>query len=319
MSELTIGIHDAVPAESYHRDELTPEPALSRSGIVILANGATLADFAAQSPRLRNPAWPNLRDSTDASDLGEVAHALVLGVGAQYVVADCSDFNAPSTGKPYQTWSGDAKAWKEGQEASGMIVIGRERFAMAEMISAKLTAVLRERFGAEWDQRKCEQTVICKRRLNDGSEIWCRIRIDALIPSAIIDVKTTALSLADVALGKEMALKGLDFQHAFYQDVTSRAMGEGRDEVPLPFVFGYVQTVPPYAVRLVNLDDPDIAWPLSMTRMDIDAAAHRFGAALKSGTWDGDPVDAKPVAPEWWKSQKAWKLMQAGLLEEAPE
>ncbi len=255
-----------------------------------------------------------MRESTDATDLGEIVHAMVLGTGSKFTVADCSDFTAPKTGKPYETWSGAAKDWRDEQREKGMIVIGRDTNAMAMQISAKLTNALRERFGAAaWDTSAREQTVIAKRRLNDGTEIWCRIRIDALLRAAIVDVKTTALSLSDIPLGKEMALKGLDVQACFYQDV----FGAATNGLTHPFIFAYQQTVPPYATRLVNLDEPELNWPLSITRLEIDMAAHKFGAALKSGTWSGDPIDAKPVYPEWLKNQKAFRLMEMGLLEDS--
>lgn len=314
---LTPGVYDAIPPEQYHRDELTPDPSLSRSGIVTLLNG-TLADYAAQNPRLTQ--WPELmRESTDATDIGEVAHAMILGTGASFIVKDPWDFVAPKTNKPYETWSGQAKEWRDQIRSEGYIQISRDTNAMAMQISAKLTGVLNERFGWYWEfERKNEQTVIWQRRLNDGSDIWCRARLDALLPDGtIIDVKTTALPLTDVALGREIALKGLDVQACWYQDgymtVTDKAE---RNWETRPFIFAYVQSVPPYAVRLVNLDDPEVNWPLSMTRMNIDLAAHRFGAALKSGKWDGDSLDAKPICPPWWKEQQAWKLIQAGLLEE---
>src|SRR5688572_13791353 len=249
-----VGIHDAIAPELYHSDQLTPEPSLSRSGIQTILTG-TLADFAAKNPRLTQ--WPEtMREATDATDLGEVVHAMVLGTGSKFSVRDPWDFTAPKTGKPYETWSGAAKEWRDAERARGMIVIGRDTNAMAMQISEKLKTALQVRFGSfgGWGARKVEQTVLAKRRLNDGSEIWCRIRIDALLKAAIVDVKTTALSLSDVELGRQIALKGLDIQSIFYKDTLKSATG-----IDLPFVFAWVQTVPPYAIRFVDLEGAD--WP----------------------------------------------------------
>lgn len=305
MTALPPGIYADIPSETYHADTLTEQPSLSRSGIHAILTG-TMADFAASHPRLTQ--WPaTARDSTDATDLGEIVHRLVLGTGCNYVVRDPEDFTAPKTDKPYSTWSGEAKEWRDGERANGRVVIGSEVNTMAEDIAKRLLVALRVRFP-DWDEGASEQTVVWTRRLNDGSVIWQRARPDRLLPSAIVDIKTTALSISKEALGKTIGLSGLDIQHAHYTDgveaVTER-------DGPIPFFFAYVQTVPPHAIRIVDLTK---RWPLGLTRERIDIAAHKFGACLKSGVWPDDPIEVEPEPPEWLRAQ--WELAAIAASEE---
>ncbi len=338
---MTIGIFDGIAPEQYHADALTPEPALSRSGIVTFIN-ETAAAFAAKNPRLTQ--WPELldQDGTDATELGDIVHAMVLGVGARYVVGDPSEHgtvkSGPNKGEPYSTWTGDAGKWKAEQKAAGYIVIDRETNAKALQLADRLTAALIERFGpASWANRRVEQTVIWRRVLNDHCPdapncdhhavcwIWCRARLDALLPDGtIVDVKTTALSVADFELGKEIALKGLDVQREFYRDglhaATEQTVPDSGGKVLRiarpAFIFAYVQTVPPFTVRFVDLAAEDVQWDLQATRMVIDIAAHRFARCLRTGEWPDHPLDAKPTCPPWFAERRGMMLLEAGLREE---
>jgi uncharacterized glyoxalase superfamily protein PhnB len=309
-----VGIHD-ISQRAYH-DDPCEEVSLSRSGIHTLLT-ETPATFAAKNPLLTD--WPELldRDGTDSTDLGEIVHAMVLGTGSAFIASDPSEHGTLKSGErkgmPYTTWSGDAKAWKDAQKAAGYIVIDRETNALALQVAAKLTAAVNERFGGvAWHDKRAEQTLIWQRRLNDGSLIWCRARPDVILPDGtIVDIKTTALSMSDPELGRRIALDGLDIQHAWYQDGAEAITGERP-----PFIFAFVLTVPPYSVRFVDLESPDVNWPLGATRMAIDVACHRFGACLKSGTWPDNPIDAKPIPPQWWVERRGWMLLQEGIVAE---
>ena len=305
---LAPGIHDAVPAETYHADALCDQPTLSRSGIVTLLNGSP-AEFAALNPRLSQ--WPVAeRAGTDATELGEIVHGMVLGIGSQFIASDPSEHgtvkSGDNKGQPYTTWTGDAKTWKKAREAEGLIVIDYETNALAVEISARLLDALRARFP-DWDQGASEQTALWDRRLDDGSVIKCRARIDRLLPSAIVDVKTSALSLSDAELGKTIGLKGLDIQAAWYVDGVHSVT-----ERELPFVFAYVRTVPPYTIRFVDLA---AKWPLGLTRQRIDKAAHIFGECVRSGTWPDEPIECTPEPPEWLSSR--W--MMSALMDDGAD
>lgn len=340
---LAVGIHDGIPFELYASDPCE-QPSLTRSGIHAILTG-TMADFAAGHPRLSQ--WPELlkRDGTDATELGEIVHAMVLGVGTEFVVADPGDF-LTKKGEPGKTWaSAEAAEFKERCKAEGRLIIGREQNAMAMQISEKLTAALRERYGSAWDKRRCEQTVVWKRILNDRCEnapdcdhhatcwIWCRARPDAILPDGtIVDAKTTSKAVSDSELGRAIASMGLDVQHCHYQDglsVTWQTM-DVADELALsrtwrpPFNFAYVQTVPPYAVRFVDLDASKTIvghdahgdwvqdwvqdWPLDLTRQLIDIACERFALGLRTGEWPGEPLNASPRPPSWWIAMAEEKL-----------
>ncbi len=295
---LAPGVYDGIEAERYHADLLTDQPTLSRSGIVTLLNGSP-AEFAAGHPRLSAWGVP-ARSGTDATDLGEVVHALTLGVGCNYIAREPSDFTAPKTGKPYSTWSGEAKEWRDAERAAGNVVIDYETNALAVEISARLLDALRSRFP-DWDAGKSEQTVLFDRTLNDGQVIKCRARVDRLLPSAIVDIKSRGLSMTDAELGKAIGLGGLDVQHCWYQDGVHSVT-----ERELPFIFAYVRTVPPYTIRFVDLSKK---WPLNLTRSRIDVACHAFGAGLRTGVWPDEPMECEPEPPEWLSSRWMYEAL----------
>lgn len=307
MIPLGVGIHDSVEAARYHADALCDQPTLSRSGIVTLLNG-TPADYAAKSPRLRNPAWPALEtDSTPSTEIGDCVHAKVLGVGVKAIVGRLSDHLIPTgknKGEPYKTWSGLAKEWKDDQKARGFVVLDEDENRLVTYLSEKLTHEIVKRYGAsEWAARKVEQTMIWDRRLDDGATIWCRARADALLPSFTLDVKTSAFELSDRELGKQVATYGLDVQSVFYGDgrlLTYRGK--------VPFEFAYIRTEAPYTVRFYSL--AEAGWDLNVTRMRIDKAAHIFGECVRTGVWPDHPLIGKPTPPPWFV---AVSEAQAGL------
>jgi hypothetical protein len=325
---LAVGIHD-ISAAAYNADPCE-QPSLTRSGIHALLTG-TPAEFMAQHPRLTR--WPEKlkRTGTDATDLGEIVHALVLGVGAAYVVADAGDF-LTDKGLPAQTWGSSAgKAFREQCEAEGKVIIGRERYADALRIQERLVGALQSRYP-DYARGVSEQTMIWKRILNEHCHaapncdhhatcwIWCRARTDRVLPSGqMIDVKTREGSLSDDELGKCLTQHGLTIQHCWYQEGLHATWPNDVKPLPRhefaprpPFEFAFAQTVPPYSVTFVNLDDPDIAWPIVPVRMLIDVACERFAHGLRTGEWGDVAIDAKPIAPSWWVSMLEAK---AGIAE----
>lgn len=318
------GIHDGIGATEYHEDRLTEQPSLSRSGIHMILSGEPMSVFAANHPRLRDPQWPELkREATKATDIGEVAHRLVLGVGCEFEVKDAWDFTNKD-GSPSKTWgSADAAKFKADCDARGVPIISHEKYAMVLQLAEKLTAALEDRFGKdEWAGRKVEQVVLWRRVLDDHCDsapecdhyakcwIWCRALIDALLPSGIaVDLKSTELSLTDAELGKATALKGYDLQSEFYKDGL-RANGIDCQS----FQFAWAQSVPPLGITFYDL--AKVGWDLSATRMAIDLAVHRFAACVLSGKFPSYPLEAKPICPSWFAERRGLMLMDAGLLAE---
>ena len=294
---LPVGIHDDIPPEVYHSDQLAAEPSLSRSGIVTLER-LTPAHFKALHPKLTD--YPEYaRPSTKAMDLGSVIHHVLLGNGSKFLAKDCSDFTNKD-GSPAKTWgNAEATAWKRDMEASGRIVIDTETYAEAEAIAMSARRAIEARYGGGcFDAALCEQTLIWERGTR-YAPILCRARPDIILPNiAILDPKSTAKSISDHELTRAIESNGADVQAVFYRQGLVATTGA---EMDLPFVFVYVESVPPYATRFAEIDDD---WQMRVTYR-IEKACDTFARCLKTGEWPGWPSDSVTLAAPPYK-MNAW-------------
>lgn len=300
MPYLAQGIHPNIDAEQYHLDALTPEPALSASGIKMLLSGSP-ADFAARSVRLSQ--WPDFarRTATRSQDLGSVAHSKILNTPCEYHAIRPQDLALPPynivlksgkrKGQPYTTWSGDAKVWKEEQEAAGVMVLDPSDHASIMSAVGSMERLLRAEYG-DWPIGPTEQTVIWQRETEHGP-IWCRARIDvlALRFMAILDPKFTETGIGNFALDKKVKGERFDIQALWYLS------GLGSAGVPGAFAFRFsvAELTPPFQSRWVEVDD----W-MQTAEADIEWACNLFAKCLRSGEWPeyGDDV-YRPACPSY--------------------
>lgn len=311
MTALAPGLYRDISSEAYHADTLTPEPSLSRSGIVTLLDpNCTPLDFATRHPRLSE--WPGTaKPATKAMDFGLVVEAMVLGCGSEFVAKDIAEFRNKD-GSPAKTWgNASASTWKDAQEAAGRIVIDIETHSRACFVADHLTAALARRFPT-WETGEAQVTLAWQRSLNDGSLIWCRARPDYYLPAAghIIDLKVTSLGLSDSALGKTIALDGLDVQDCWYRsglETVCPAIA-GRSQ----FTFAFASSQPPYRMRFVDLPEH---WR-HQTNQRIDVAAHQFGRCLAANRWPDWPEEANVTPPGWIEAQWEAYLIAAASEED---
>jgi len=297
---LLCGVHPNIDAARYHQDP-TPEPSLTSSGIKRLFSGSP-ADFAARHPKLtkRLPdgklAWPELFDSSDAQDLGTVVHALVLGTINQCLVADPED--APVTtdqGGAYKTWSGKAAAWKKAQEATGAIVLNREKGEHVQSAAESMIRLLRDEYD-DWPIGDSEVTLIWRRATSLGP-ILCRARVDhlALRHMVLLDPKSTGRGISDRMLQKMAADDGWGIQAAWYLEGVEQCHPDVDLAGRLRFRFPVVEMTPPYQARFVDLPE---AW-IHIARQRNDRAAELFAKCLAANEWPTySPVYA-PEPPAW--------------------
>lgn len=281
----------SISAEEYHSDP-APKPSLSSSGIKRLLSGSP-AEFAAHHPALTR--WPELllEPATRSQELGAIAHAVVLGEGARYVVGDPSE-HMTERGKPSETWgSKAASAWKAEQEAAGRIVINQKNSARAETAAQAMKDLIAAEYG-DWPLGESEQTIIWQAESSHGF-IWCRAMLDHLSKRhfLILDPKFTDLGIDDRSLQKKAASEMWHIQQAWYIEAVESLAADlyGR----LTFRFPIAQLYPPYQARFVDLPE---SW-IHVARARIDRAADLFALCLKNGEWPGHEKTCSPQPPDW--------------------
>lgn len=326
-----VGIHD-ISLEAYLADPCE-QPSLTRSGIVTLER-STPAKFAARHPRLTQFPEALKQKATDPQKLGSVVHAKLCGTGADYVAKDCSEFKTQD-GKPAKVWSGDGKTWKQQQEAAGKIVISREGDAKALRVATEIYNTIASEFAMpDWrDHARLEQTLIWQRETSYGP-IWCRAKPDIMLPFAILDAKSTGLTLDHETIRRRLEATGDDVQGVWYpQGAHAIATGclrcghntfhrtispkgcetsgcgcidpefvDDRVET-LPFFFVIAEFEPPYTVILREMDEE---WKARRQR-HVDRACELFAKCLYANEWpeytEKMPRRATLSAPSYKVSQ----------------
>jgi hypothetical protein len=307
---LGVGIHD-VPVESYHADDLAPQPSLSNSGIKLIINQSP-DHFRARHPRLSPFPWYKW-PQTDAMKLGTIAHRIILGAGTDYLVLDPADFPTKD-GKPGKTLgTAGAKEAKAKAEAQGMLVIDPESYRDALNATTNMAALIARDYP-RWDSGVSERTVLWQYRLNDGSFVWCRNLLDRFVPSCtcaeksgihphIFDPKFTSVPMGDYAIDNTIASSGWDIQDAFYTMGVEKAIGEHVVGHVL-FTFLVAELFPPFEVTAVTVPEN---WRQS-ARGEIDIAAHKFGEGLATGVWERRRERYVPIGPPDWLAARRGML-----------
>ena len=239
---LDIGLHDAIPADEYHADNMAPNqidvtrsdvPSLS-SGIAKLLIERSPAHAWTAHPAL-NPDWE--REVDDKFDLGNAAHKLLLEGESVIVEADFPDWR-----------SKDAKEFREAARALGQVPLLLSQATRVREMVAKGQEQM-----ATWYSDldlfidgKPEQTICWK----DDHDVLCRARIDWLHTnnSAVDDYKTTSASSLPQKWERTMYGMGGDVQVAFYLRGIRKLFG-----IRAEWRFVVQETYPPYALSVVTL------------------------------------------------------------------
>jgi len=289
MTISTAGIFDITPDE-YHSDPVV-EPSLSSSGIKRLLSSSP-ASFASFHPKLTR--WPDrLRETTDAQDIGAIAHCVVLGKGTRYVIGDPSD-HLTEKGQKAQTWAAKSAAqWKADREADGLVVINRERSARAETAAQTMKDLIAREYG-DWPLGDSEQSVIWQGESRHGL-IWCRAMLDHLSKRhmLILDPKFTDLAIDDRSIQRKAASEQWHIQQAWYTEGVEALAPETKGRWTFRFVI--CELNPPYQVRFVDLPE---SW-IHVARSRIDRAADTFALCLKNNEWPPLPYHCSPQPPDW--------------------
>ena len=232
------------------------------------------------------------RADTEFTSFGSLIHSIVATEGDPYakfirIPPTVLARNGSRAGKAYQEFS-DAHKGKwllKDQEASQVeLVVG----AIFENKSAKML------LEAEGEYERALRWVH-----SDFPALTLRCRIDKLLRSCIVDVKTTQ-STRPQAFVRTIVKYGYHRQAAFYQDAVYELTG-GR----LPFVFIGVTTNPPYTCETYDLDEDFIR----LGREQYEFALRRLVACQQSNTWrtatHGEIFTLS--APGWAAQEQSWE------------
>lgn len=272
------GLHLDVPRDEYDADPC-PSPSLTQSIAKIILD-RSLAHARLAHPRL-NPAFE--RNDDPKYDVGNVAHALMLGRGREIEVVIADDWRT--------------KAAKEAREAAiqrGRIaVLARHYEAASDMVQAAARQLGDRGYDEDWNPAAAAAEVMA---VADDAGVWLRSLIDWLPYHArrVWDYKTTALSAAPWELSRRIVADGWDVQAAFHERILDLVDPDnaGRRE----HLFCVQEDRPPYALTVARMSEA----VMTMGRRKVQRARDAWAAAMSNNHWPAYPLDtALPEYPAW--------------------
>lgn len=274
------GIHN-VREDSYHADLLTEQPALSASILRVLVAKTPLHAWAAH-PRLGNQ---EERNNSESLDLGTIAHRVILEGsydGIRVIDADS-----------YRTK--EAKEARDAARAAGLIPVKLADYAALK----RMCDTIMDRIGERTDKPAVftagspERTILWTE-----NGVPCKARIDWLHDSLAVidDLKTTGKTADPSYLARHVFQMGYDVQAAWYRRGIKALTGRTPD-----FRFVFAETVPPYAVSVVDLSPRAYA----LADEKINYGLNIWRACLAANKWPGYTTAVATIEPPGW-AETAW-------------
>ena len=223
---MTARIEDDIPEDVYHSG-----PELSASGAKVLLRNPARYQYERTHPR----------PSTDAMDVGSVAHHLILHRGGRLHIIDAYDWRKKAD-----------QETRDRLRAEGVVVIHRGQLRDA----ARMARAVRQHplASAILIDGKPEVSIYWHEEVHheDGSSsvVPCRARVDWLRDNAIVDVKTTAREASPTGFAKVSADFSYHWSAAHYVTAVERATGKR-----LPFLLIAVEKDHPHYVSVHQFDD----------------------------------------------------------------
>lgn len=271
------GAYPDVPEEQYHADR----GSLSVSGAKLL--------LPPSCPEKFRWAMDNVRKPKKEWDFGHVAHSLVLGKGAEFVVLDPAVHGLKADGKPSEKPSSTA-AWKiAAAEArkQGRTPISLDDFTRAQAMAVKVLA--HPTAGPMFDEGRAE---IALYHTDSETGVQLRGRVDWLEPNGdIADYKTSTTANPTELVRKFWTLSYF-MQAAWYRDL---AIALGIAENPR-FRFVVQEKEPPYVVTVVKYDDQAIEEGRRLNRQAI----RLYADCMERGVWPGYSDDVETISLPGW-------------------
>jgi len=271
MSELAHGLHFDLPEVDYHGQR----DSLSVSGAKKLLPPSCPAKFKAS--------LEGGEEHKATFDFGKVAHALVLGKGADFEVA------------PYEDWrSKAARDFRDDAYADGRAPILATDHAKAQALAASVAA--HPLAGALFSGGEAEVSAAW---IDPATGVHCRARFDYLPEKVkgkrllIPDLKT-ALSAQPGEFGRSAGRFLYAMQDQWY---TEAAIALGLDDDPA-FLFVTVEKDPPYIVTVGQLREED----KKLGRALNDKARRIYAECTATDTWPAytQPDEIAEIALPVW-------------------
>jgi hypothetical protein len=280
------GIHRGVESADYFADPCA-EPSLSQSICKVLIERSPLHAMH-EHPRLQ----PATTDDDEAEKyvkaqaIGNAAHAIMIGRGKSLEIIKANDFKG-----------GEAKKLRDAAVATGKTPILEKHLVIAsDIVAAGLEKLKRHEDRDAFTNGAGEVALVWQ---DDG--IWCRALVDWLHDDlrTVDDYKTSGMSMAPHVIGIRAETAGWHVQAAFIErglDILDPA-NAGRRRFRF---IAQEQDGRPYDLTSMHMDGH---W-LTMGRKKVQAAMALWRSALKSGRWQGYPLQAvRPEYPKFRESQ----------------
>jgi hypothetical protein len=254
------GIHDGVPADAYHADEVADQPSLSASIAHLLCTSSP-AHARAAHPKL-NPGLE--REEESKFDIGTVAHALLLQGDDIAVIIDAPDWRTKV-----------AQEARDAARATGFVplLVGQWERVQQMVTAAREQLATHRADPTPFTDGQPEQTLVW-----DDGGVACRARLDWIRDdrATIDDYKSTGASADPAKWVKTAYGIGADTQVAFYLRGCEKALG-----VRPAWRYVVQETYPPYALSVVDLAPSALAVGDDKVKYALDV----WRRCLASGEW----------------------------------
>lgn len=276
----------SIPMADYLADPC-PEPSLSAGCCVDLLRSPWHAFN--KHPRLAPGGRPD--DDSEVSDVGTVAHDMLLGGEKKICVIEANDWRTKA-----------AKEDREEARSNGLtpILVGKMAQVRA-MVGAAKAFIAESAIPSVFDHGHPEQTLIAQ----DGDGTWYRCRPDWLnmeAPNVVLHYKTTKATAEPAAFARSIVPSmGYDVTMAFYRRVYRFLFG---DRGELHLIFAQEQR-PPYACSFVSLSAA--AWAVADAK--VDTAIKKWKRCVHLGVWPAYDHDVYYADPTPWALAQAEALV----------
>lgn len=235
---------------------------------------------------------------SDAFDLGNAAHAMLLGTGKEIVVVQAADWRTKA-----------AKEERDAARAAGQVAMLSRQFDDAVKTANRLRDAFK-RQGVSLDGEP-EQVILWVEHADDGTPVQCKAMLDLVdfATGRIRDLKSTK-NANPAKLNGPVDDYGYAVQDAAYRRAVEAARPQlvGRTD----FAFAFFELEQPHGVCEARLDG---AWR-ELGNARWRRAVNTWARCLRTGVWPGyGPALLTP--PPWVLNRDLERAAEEG--EDAPE